>query len=305
MPIHLPPVSRRVFLGQAAGAAAGFLTFRHGWGAERSGDPDSIALLADTHVPGDPATTARETNMSANLRQVVAEVLAVRSKLGGVIVNGDCAYLKGLPGDYQNFARLVRPLGEASLPLHLTMGNHDDRQPLYQALADQRPTAPPVESKHVGVVETPKANWFLLDSMFQVNVVTGELGRSQLEWLAKALDAHADKPALLVAHHHPQFEPNAAGTAWSGLKDAKALFDLIAPRKHVKAYIYGHTHNWRLSKAGDVHLINLPPVAYVFQKEHPNGWVQATLGDGGLRLRLQCLDKSHARHDETVELTWR
>jgi 3',5'-cyclic AMP phosphodiesterase CpdA len=304
MPIHLPPITRRCFLGQAAAAGAGIAACRHAWAADAESDPLTLALLADTHVPGDPQTSANGVNMTANLKQVVGELIAHQPKLSGVVVNGDCAYLQGLPNDYKNLAGIVQPLSQAGLPLHLTMGNHDDRGPFYEALAEERPESPPVESKHVSVLEAPKANWFLLDSLFQVNVVTGELGRGQLEWLAKALDARSDKPAILVAHHNPQFEPGP-NNAWGGLKDAKALFDMIAHRKQVKAYIYGHTHDWRLSKAGDVHLVNLPPVAYVFQQGKPNGWVEATLRDDGMQLRLHCLDKSHPQHDETADLKWR
>jgi 3',5'-cyclic AMP phosphodiesterase CpdA len=303
MPLHWPHVSRREFLGQAGGVAASVLVWRQGWAEDSRADPHSLALLADTHVPSDPATTARDVNMTNNLRQSLAEVMAHTPKVSGVVVNGDCAYLKGLPGDYQNLAQVVQPLVEANLPLHLTMGNHDNREALYAALSQQQPAAPPVEAKHVSVLETPKANWFLLDSLTKTDVVTGELGAAQLQWLAQALDARADKPALLVAHHNPQFEPAANGD-WGGLKDARALFDLVAPRRQVKAYIFGHTHDWRLTKLGDVHLVNLPPVAYVFQAGRPNGWVHAMVQDGGLRLRLHCLDKAHALHQQTVELTW-
>lgn len=302
MPVHSMLVSRRAFLGQAtAGAVAGFVAVKGGSAGEEN--PNSFALLADTHIPGDPDTTARDTNMTANLRQVVGEVIAHRPKLSGVIVNGDCAYLKGLPGDYKNLASVVQPLSETGLPLHLTMGNHDNRQALYGALADQQKAAAVIESKHISVLETPKANWFLLDSLFQTDVVTGELGSQQREWLAQALDARANKPAILVAHHNPQWEPNANG-GWTGLKDAKALFDLIASRKQVKAYIYGHSHNWQLSKAGNIHLVNLPPVAYVFAADRPNGWVQATAQDQGLRLQLHCVDTSHPQHGQTAELAW-
>jgi 3',5'-cyclic AMP phosphodiesterase CpdA len=304
MPIHLPPISRRTFLGQAAAAGASFVAWRPTAADETQGDPNTLALLADTHIPSDPETGANGVNMTANLRQVVGELIAHRPKLSGVVVNGDCAYLKGIPGDYRNLAGVVQPLSEAGLPLHLTMGNHDDRGSFYEALAGERSESPPVESKHVSVLETPKANWFLLDSLFQVDVVTGELGGAQLEWLAKALDARADKPAILVAHHNPQFKPGP-NNAWGGLKDAKALFDLVADRKQVKAYIFGHTHEWRLSKMGDVHLVNLPPVAYVFQQGRPNGWVEATLRDDGMQLKLSCLDKSHPQHNEIADLKWR
>ncbi len=303
MPVHSLPVSRRAFLSQAAvGAVAGWVAVKSGWAAE-TGAPSTFALLSDAHIASDPGTMARGTNMTANLRQVVSEILADRAKYAGVIINGDCAYLKGLPGDYQNLAGLVRPLAEGGLPLHVTMGNHDNRPALYDALADQKPAAPLVESKHVSLLETPKANWFLLDSLFQTDVVTGELGQSQLHWLAQALDAKTDKPAIIMAHHNPQFEPNENGS-WSGLKDAKALFDLLQARPHVKAYIYGHTHDWRISKAGRLHLINLPPVAYVFAEGKPNGWVEASVHDAGLRLHLRCIDSSHPQHGQTADLAW-
>jgi 3',5'-cyclic-AMP phosphodiesterase len=304
MPIHLPPISRRSFLAQTA-AAAGWLTFRTAWADETKADPNTFALLADTHIPASPETMARGVNMSDNLRQVVAELTALDPQPAAVAINGDCAYLQGLPSDYENLAQLVKPLAAAGLPLHLTMGNHDDRGPFYDALSNQRQSEPPVESKHVAVIESPLANWFLLDSLFEVNVVTGELGEKQLTWLAQALDARPDKPAIIFAHHNPQFAPRETGTAWTGLKDTERLFDLLADRKHVKAYVFGHTHTWNLSEVNGIHLINLPPVAYVFGEGRPNGWVQATARENGLKLKLHTIDKDHPQHHETAELKWR
>ncbi|MGB7933682.1 MAG: hypothetical protein WCH04_15950, partial [Gammaproteobacteria bacterium] len=54
---------------------------------------------------------------------------------------------------------------------------------------------PPVIDKHVSILETPRANWFLLDSLQRTNDLLGRLGEVQLQWLAKALDARADRPA--------------------------------------------------------------------------------------------------------------
>lgn len=305
MPLHLPPISRRTFLAGGAAAAAGLALGRPPRAAAAEVDSDLIALLSDTHVPGDPSVAARGVNMTDNLRRVVTDLVGLERRPAGVLINGDCAYLKGLPGDYANLAGLVRPLSEAGLPLHLTMGNHDAREPLYRALAAERPEQPPVESKHVDVVETPHANWFLLDSLTETDVVTGELGEAQRAWLAAALDARPDKPAVVVAHHDPQFEPRAGKTAWTGLKDAAALFDLLESRRHVQAYVYGHTHDWSVGRRGSVHLVNLPPVAYVFAEGKPNGWVEARTGEGGLGLRLHCHDEAHPQHGETVSLRWR
>lgn len=303
MPLHIAPVSRRDFLIRSTAALTSVTLLPTGWAAESS-DANRFALLSDTHIPERAEVEARGVNMTANLRRVVAELCALEQKPAGVIINGDCAYLKGLPQDYANFAQCVAPLTPAGLPLHVTMGNHDDREPFYGAIAAQRPENPPVQSKHVSVIQTPHANLFLLDSLFQVNVVTGELGDAQRNWLAQALDAHSDKPAIVVAHHNLQFQPPADGAAWGGLRDTDAFFELLKARPQVKAYIFGHSHNWSLSQRDGIHLINLPPVAYVFAEDKPNGWVDARLHPDAIELKLNTFDPQHPQAGEQVRLAW-
>ena len=303
MPLHAAVVSRRRLLG--AGIAGGASLVVCPAADTATADPNRLALLSDTHVPESPDVSARGVNMTANLRQVVTELTGLDVKPAAVLINGDCAYLKGRPEDYRNLAACVGPLTAAGLPLHLTMGNHDDRGPLYAELAVQKPARPLVESKHVSLIETPHANWFLLDSLREVDVVTGELGTQQLAWLAAALDAHADKPAVIVAHHNPQFTPPEEGKRWTGLQDTAAFFDLIHTRRQVKAYIFGHSHVWSVAERNGIHLVNLPPVAYVFAAGKPNGWVLAEGRPDGLRLTLRTLATDHPSSGERVELAWR
>jgi 3',5'-cyclic-AMP phosphodiesterase len=305
MPIHVPPqcLSRRSFL-VATTATTASLAFSSRVLASENSDAHRFALLSDTHIPSSPDVTARGVNMTANLQGVVAELCELSPRPAAVIINGDCAYLKGLPDDYANLAACVAPLSQSGLDLHLTMGNHDDRGPLYDALADQRPDSPPVRSKHVSVIESPHANLFLLDSLHQVDVVTGELGNEQLAWLAKELDARADKPAVLIAHHNPQFQAPPEGQPWGGMRDTDSFFDLISSRKQVKAFVFGHTHDWSTTRKDALHLINLPPVAYVFGEDKPNGWVLATLAADGIELELRTHDTTDRRHGQKVSLAW-
>lgn len=304
MPLHTAPLSRRSFLAQGAAVVAGLTVLPSGWGAEEGVNPNVVALFSDTHAPSAPDVTVRDTNMTSNLRQVVREVLALKKKPAGVIVNGDCAYLKGLPADYANFSQCVGPLREAGVPLHVTMGNHDDRGPLFDALKSQKPQQPILESKHVSIVEMPHANWFLLDSLTQTDVVTGEIGAEQRGWLAKALASHPDKPALVMAHHTPQFEAPPEGKVWGGLKDTSEFMELLAGFKQVKAFVFGHSHDWSVKKRGNLQLVNLPPVAYVFAAGKPNGWVLAEVGENHLTLELRTIDPTHKQNAELVNLVW-
>ncbi|WP_417731601.1 metallophosphoesterase family protein [Rosistilla oblonga] len=301
MPIHKIPQSRRRFLQTTVvGGGAALLMSSTQRLAAAEADPTVIALLSDTHIPNSPDVEARGINMTENLQRVIGEVVDRKTRPSDLIINGDCAYLKGLPGDYQNLVSCLAPLDRAEISLHLTMGNHDDRQPLYDALSDQRPADAQVTAKHVSVIETPHANFFLLDSLFRVNVVTGEIGVAQIDWLAKQLDARADKPAIVMTHHTPQFTAPAEGKPWSGISDTAALMPVLDSRKHVKAYLYGHSHHWNHSQRGHFQMINLPPVAYVFNDKSPNGWVEAVLTPGEMRLELQTLDPKHPLSGEVV-----
>ena len=250
MPFHLPPVSRRDFLRRALVAGTGLLTLPTLRAAGT--DPDRWALLSDTHIAADSATVSRDVNMADHLRATLAEVRALTTPPVGVFVNGDCSLLRGLADDYTKFAELFAPIREAGLPIHLTLGNHDDREVFWTALQNSKPAAPPLASKHVSVVEGARANWFLLDSLDVTNQTPGRLGDEQRAWLAKALDAKADKPALVMVHHNPV---SAAPGKKAALLDADDLLALVVQRRHVKAIFFGHTHTWHITEQDGLHLV--------------------------------------------------
>jgi len=240
--------------------------------------------------------------MADNLHRVADQLRAVSPRPAGVLVNGDCALNSGLAGDYAMLAGLLEPLWTADLPVHLGLGNHDDRAVFRQALAARLTDSRPLESRQVTVIESPKANWFVLDSLMAVNKTPGRLGSEQLAWLAGALDQRSDKPALVIAHHNPVFGQPARNL---GLQDTKELFELLVPRKQVKTFIFGHTHHWSVERHEGIHLVNLPPVAYLFQKGDPNGWVEAQLADDAMTLQLHALNTRHPANGQKLNLSWR
>jgi 3',5'-cyclic AMP phosphodiesterase CpdA len=265
---------------------------------------DHIALLSDSHIAADKALVFNKVHLSENLGRCVAEVVALKDKPAFALLNGDCALKIGEQGDYTTFLELMKPLRDAGMAVHLTLGNHDDRETFWRALGPSplgKKSA--VYGKHVTVVEAPQANWFLLDSLDEPNKTPGVLGEKQIAWLGKALDAQAAKPAIIVTHHNP---PQAKyGNHPGGITDWPALSDVILPRRQVKALIFGHTHDWTSEQLEGVHLINLPPTAYVFTAGRPNGWVDAYVREDGVSLQLRSLDEKHPEHGQKLDLKWR
>jgi len=187
------------------------------------------------------------------------------------------------------------------LPINLALGNHDNRERFWEAFQDLKAAQRPVRDHQVGIVRSPLANWFILDSLEQTLSTPGVLGREQLDWLANSLDANPNRPALVLVHHNPGVEGGNMG-----LKDTLALLAVLRPRRQVKAYIFGHTHHWSVERdESGLHLINLPPVAYVFRDGEPSGWVAATLKASGMNLNFHSLDVKHPAHGVNTELDWR
>jgi 3',5'-cyclic AMP phosphodiesterase CpdA len=300
MPIYLPAVSRRRFLVRTLAAGAGMALSPKLFAATKRTDENSWALLSDLHLAANRAEVARGVNMADHFQTVSTEVLRLPKRPAGVLITGDCAFNSGQTGDYEFLANVLEPMRRDQLPIHLALGNHDNRERFWQAFEEEKAAKRPLADRQVAILPTKRVNWFIMDSLETTLSTPGLLGPAQLEWLAKALDANAGKPAIVVIHHNPGISGNM------GLKDTVALFEIIRPRRQVKAYIYGHTHTWKVeTEESGIHLVNLPPVAYLFHEGDPAGWVHATLEKQSMSLELRCVDTNHKNHGQKVDLKWR
>jgi 3',5'-cyclic-AMP phosphodiesterase len=296
MPIHL--TSRRQFISQlgAAVAVSNVETFA----AEV--DESLIAILNDTHIGAQQSPNA---SIQANFRATIEWLLALPKRPAAIIINGDLALRDGQRGDYEQFAKLIAPLRDAGLPLHLTMGNHDDRAVFYDVLKAEKPESPAVESKHVGVIKLPGMNLFLLDSLKATMVTQGLIGDTQMIWLSKLLDQHADKPALLFAHHNPRLGGDPLHFP-GGLEDSETLWKTLSSRKHVKAYIHGHIHHRDFFQHEGIHILNTPATSYVADKKtSTTGWTTLRLSAGGGSITTHTHLTDHKWNGIKIDLKWR
>jgi len=308
MPITLFPLTRRNFIGGALALSGSAWIKPRAMAKQPFFDPNRVALLADTHISDDPKRSYPGTkwpgspvkeeehewvNMADSLAQAVREVIALNPRPANLIVNGDCALSRGTVAEYKEFLRLIEPIREAGITVHITIGNHDTREKLWQMLPFLKKEQMGV---HADVLELPHANIVLLDSGKR-----GVVEDKQLSWLAQQLDDRKNKPALVFAHYNPL--PTHGIRPIRGMKNGKALVKLIATRKHAKAFFHGHTHEWQHSREGAIQIIAQPSVSYYFGKGHAHGWVDMNLTETTADLELHCIDPQHKQHGEKKQIS--
>jgi len=312
VPITLPPITRREFIkGSLALGGTAIVPFRALNAANSEGaglDQNRVALLADTHISADPdqaypgtkwpGSPVKESehewvNMADCLAQAAKEVIALDPLPAHLIVNGDCALSRGTEDEYKQFLRLVEPIRAAGITVHVTIGNHDNRENLWKLLPFLKKERMGIQA---GVIELTRANLVLLDSGRK-----GFLGDEQLNWLAKQLDERTDKPAIVFGHFNPY--PNRGVRPIEGMRDGSSLLELLAQRKHARAYVYGHTHEWQYDRLDHLHLINQSAVSYYFGKGHAHGWVDMKLTKTSAELELRCINRKHEQHGDRKQIS--
>lgn len=307
MPIVLNP-NRRGFMAAAAAAlVAPTLASEKLLGDTASelnlptrGGP--LAILSDTHVCGDVARRHRGVVMADHFRRAVADIANTFDTPGDVIVNGDCAFLKGQAADYETFGKLLSPLIDASHTIHLMMGNHDDRGQCLATLQNIARPSDTVADKQVLHLRHEHVDFYLLDSLDRVNQVAGQLGDVQRQWLDRQLSLSPSRPAIVIGHHDLQCHRGLLERL-TGLRDSKQLQMILDKHTRVAAYLYGHNHRWiEGSTDGGRRTINLPTTAYVFDATEPQGWIWATPSPDSTTLELKTIDHNDPRNGEQKTL---
>lgn len=296
---------RRVLAGTAAATVGRFLPGAAAIASAAADDEGQawIAFISDTHIAADPTQIARNNNMSDNLKRVVNEILAEKHRPRAVLIDGDLALADGQKGDYEQLLKLLAPLVEAGMPIHMALGNHDNRSNFREILADspilKSHKATSIETHHTTDVTIAGVRFLVLDSLQRPNYTPGALGEGQRNWLKETLDQQPETPTLIFVHHDPSLEMKRS------LEDTPELYEIIVPRTQVKALVFGHTHVWNPAQQHQgIRLVNIPAVAYSFAQQ-PLGWTKFVPLQGGATFTLNTLDKNHLSHGQALLLNWR
>lgn len=193
-----------------------------------------IAQISDTHL----ATPGRTVNGIDPAVQLARALEMVRGRLDPkvdmVLLTGDLT--NGGEGDgYQRLRQITDGLG---CPAYVIPGNHDDREGLRAAFADQ--PWMPASGFLCYAVDTPEVRVLCLDTLHDGHE-GGRLCAERLGWLRGALADGQGKPTL-IAMHHPPFLGGLNGFDRDPLEGAAELADLLRQHPEVERVACGHFH---------------------------------------------------------------
>ena len=190
-------------------------------------DENLVCIISDLHVrPG----KYQETQFV----KTVDDILALNPLPKYVLCLGDIAYLTGKVEEYAAAKVQLDRLAAAGMQVTLTMGNHDRRANFAEVFPDAAAQSL-LQDRFVYRVETPRADFILLDSLQEGNdtktwITPGALNGEQVEWLKAELSARTGSKPVFVMAHHPLEE----------IKIGKLL--MACPS--CAGFIYGHKHIW-------------------------------------------------------------
>jgi 3',5'-cyclic AMP phosphodiesterase CpdA len=189
-----------------------------------------IAHLSDPHITTGPLAG----QPAAGLQLALSRVMSLDPVPDCVVVTGDLTD----HGRLDEYEALYEVIGAFPIPLHLTTGNHDNRETLLDAFGGGPLLGDALEAHYT--VDYPEVTLVVLDSNIPGSPA-GCLGGAQLGWLDAALQRRPDVPAV-VALHHPPLPVGIPFLDDMRLIDGDDLAEVVEAHPNVVRVLAGHVH---------------------------------------------------------------
>jgi predicted phosphodiesterase len=197
-------------------------------------------------------------------RGAIAEITALQPD--AVVVKGDLTSA-GTEAEYASF--LAAYAGAFGGRLTHVRGNHDAYE--HQSFAPEGPQRIDVEGLTVALLDTTRPG-----------AAGGQVPDEQLEWLGD-LAADADRPVLVLGHHHiwsPESTARPAEYFGVNPDDSERLVALVARQPAILGYAAGHTHRNRVRRIPATGQRPWAEVACV--KDYPGTWAEYRVFEGAV-----------------------
>lgn len=188
-------------------------------------------VMSDLHlVPEGQISAGLDT--AERLRLAVDSVNREHGDADFCLLLGDLADR----GEADAYERLCEIVGRLTVPLHVTLGNHDHR-PTFLAAFDPACAA---ETGCIDFVLDLKGTRVIVLDSSEPDVVAGVLSQVQLAWLRARLEEARERPVIVAVHHHA----NDLSLPVDRIKLEPADAFVAALREHpdIRQIIAGHVH---------------------------------------------------------------
>lgn len=190
-----------------------------------------FVVLSDLHL-GPPGQPVNGLDTAARLTEAVGIILRDHADAAFVLLAGDLADR----GEVAAYGLLQSLLASLPMPVHITLGNHDDRATFLSVFGADRDDP---QGRVSSVIDAGNHRVILLDTS-EPGLVGGRLCRGRLDWLAARLDEAQDRPVIIVQHHHAN--PLSLPVDEIILENATDYLAVLQRHPDVRQVIAGHVH---------------------------------------------------------------
>ncbi len=221
--------------------------------------------FTDTHIMAGGVHPSTQLDTEVCLRQVVDVLQTLEPQPAFAVVGGDLASPDILdreqtlePEDYMPSYRLLQDiLSPLPYPVHMLLGNHDNRQAFHQVMQTGAANG---DALHHYSFDHQGWHFVALDSLLP-GKPGGQVDAKQLSWLGDDLKAHQGQPTLAFVHHHPL----PLGLAWLDampLYNGVDLVSVVRQYPDVRWIICGHVHMDHIVQRDGVTMLTTPSTCF-------------------------------------------
>jgi 3',5'-cyclic-AMP phosphodiesterase len=190
-----------------------------------------FVVMSDLHlVPEGELSMTLDTY--ERLEQAIETVVSRHGDADFCILAGDLADL----GETAAYQRLQSLIARLPIPVHITLGNHDDR-PTFLSVFGQHYAAE--TGKVDKVIDVKGYRVIMLDSS-EPGRVDGVLEQAQIDWLYQRLAEAKDRPVIVVLHHNANALHIESDTI--RMLEPQGFIDALKSHPDVRQVIAGHVH---------------------------------------------------------------
>jgi 3',5'-cyclic AMP phosphodiesterase CpdA len=195
------------------------------------GDPPAVLIqLGDLHIGADWV----DRDPLESLAGVVEAISDIDARLAAILVLGDLAE----HGSDAEYVAARAQLHRLDAPVHVAMGNRDDRERLRRNFD----LAPAAHEPLDYAIDLDSVRLLVLDTTIPGHD-GGRLGPERLAWLEHELSSFPTAPTLLAMHHPPLLTGSAA---WDRIalddQSRGGLGEVLDRHPQVRPILAGHLH---------------------------------------------------------------